>query len=71
MKGKAKLIRESDGKYHVYVRNYFWQKWKQCYDNSNKQITFSDIKEFGEVIRIECFDVITLSICKFNGFRGK
>lgn len=69
MKGKAKLIRKEDGNYYAYVRNYWFQKWKPLtYDFSNKQISFKNFKEFGDITKIECFDVITISYDKFGGF---
>lgn len=71
MKGKAKLVRESDGKYHVYAKNYFWQRWKPLYynDYEKKQIVFSDFNEFGKVTQIECFDTIIIKYDKFSGYR--
>ena len=68
-KGKAKLIRQEDGRYYVYARKYWFQKWKPLtYDeHTGKQISFKDFKEFGEVTKIECFDVITISYHKFAG----
>ena len=72
MKGKANLIRESDDKYHVYVKKYFWQRWKPCTDDSTgKQIVFNDFNEFAEVTAIESFDEITLKFDKFSGLGRK
>ena len=68
MKGKAKLIRDDSGKYKVYVKNYFWQRWKPCLDSDGKQIVFETMKDFGEVTKIECFDEITVKFDKFSGY---
>lgn len=69
MKGKAKLIRKEDGLYYAYARNYWFQKWKPLtYNFSDKQISFKNFKEFGDITKIECFDVITISYDKFGGF---
>ena len=67
MKGKAKLVRKDDGKYYVYARDYFWQRWEPLMDSDNKQISFKTMKEFGEITKIECFDEITIQYNKFSG----
>lgn len=66
MKGKAKLVRNEDGKYYVYAKTYFWQKWKPLYISDDKEISFNTMKEFGEAIKIECFDEITLKCGKLS-----
>lgn len=68
MKGKAKLERKSNGRYYVYVRNFFWQRWKPLIDNG-EQITFETMEEFGKVTKIECFDIITIKFDKFSGLK--
>lgn len=70
MKGTAKLIRRSDGIYRVYVRNHFWQRWKPLYidGTGSNQVSFRNMREFGEVTRIECFDEITVKYDKFAGY---
>ena len=67
MKGKAKLVRKDDGKYYVYARDYFWQRWEPLMGSDNKQISFKTMKEFGEITKIECFDEITIQYDKFSG----
>lgn len=69
MRGKAKLRRQDDGKYYVFIKNYFWQKWKPLLDGNNKQIVFKTFKEFGEVTKIECFDEILIKYDKFGGYK--
>jgi hypothetical protein len=66
MKGKAKLERKPDGRYYVFVRNHFWQKWVPLVD-SGKQVSFETMEEFGKVTKIECFDRITIKFDKFSG----
>ena len=69
MKGKAKLVRHKDGKYYVYTKNHFWQRYKPLYkDFTNEQISFNSMKEFGEVTKIECFDTIIVKYDKFSGY---
>ena len=70
MKGKVKLTRENDNKYHVYVKNHFWEKWKVLNDNTGKQIIFETFSEFAKITKIECFDKIMLKIDNFSGFRN-
>lgn len=68
MKGKAKLVRKGDGKYYVYVRNFWFQRWKPLFPHfSDKQLSFNTFKEFGEIAKIESFDIITVSYDKFSG----
>ena len=68
MKGKAKLIRSnSDGMYKVFVRNYFWQKWKPLFFDNGEPVKFKTFKEFGEITKIESFGKITIS---YNNFQG-
>lgn len=52
MKGKAKLERKPNGRYYVYVRNFFWQRWKPLIDKG-EQISFETMEEFGKVTKIE------------------
>ena len=69
MKGKAKLVRHKDGKYYIYTKNYFWQRYKPLYkDFTNEQISFNTMKEFGEVTKIECFDTIIIKYDNFSGY---
>ena len=69
MKGKAKLIRsERDGKYKVFVRNYFWQRWKPLLGNDGKQIEFKNFKEFEEITKIESFGEIFIQYHKYQGY---
>ena len=70
MKGKAKLQRECDGLYHVYVKNYFWQRYKPLILNG-KQITFKDFAEFGKITQIEAFDEICITYDKYSGMVEK
>ena len=68
MKGKAKLIRDSrDGIYKVFVRDYFWQRWKPLLRNDGTPIEFHSFKEFGEVTKIESFGEIIIKYDKFQG----
>lgn len=67
MKGKAKLVRKTDGKYYVYAKNYFWQRWKPLCMCDKKQISFNTMKEFGEMTKIECFDEVIVQYKKFSG----
>ena len=66
MKGKAKLERKSDDRYYVYVKNYFWQRWRPLMLD-DKHLSFKTMEEFGQVTKIECFDTI---IIKFDNFSG-
>lgn len=67
MKGRAKLVRYSDGKYRVFIRNHFWQKWEQLKDDYGNEIICDSIKELSEKTRIDCFDMIIFSFDKFSG----
>lgn len=68
MKGKAKLVRSnSDEMYKVFVRNYFWQKWKPLFLDNGKPVEFKTFKEFGEITKIESFGEIIL---RYNNFQG-
>lgn len=70
MKGKAKIVKHSDGLYYVYVRNYWFQRWKPLnYDFSDKQISFKTFEEFCKITKIECFDKIIIKYDKFSGFK--
>ena len=72
MRGKAKLIRKEDGRYYVYAKDFWFQRWKPLTysENSDEQISFKDFAEFGKITQIETFDVITLYYDKFSGMRG-
>ena len=69
MKGKAKIVRKEDGRYYVYTRNYWFQRWKPLTFKAGRerQISFKDFKEFGEITKIDCFDEITISFDKYSG----
>lgn len=68
MKGKAKLVRcDGDGMYKVFVRNHFWQKWKQLFLDNGNPVEFKTFKEFGEITKIESFGEITI---KYDNFQG-
>lgn len=71
MKGTAKLIRQEDGKYHVFTKNYFWQKWKPLDDIDGNEIVFETFAGFGEITEIESFDEIIIKYDKFSGLKGK
>ena len=71
MKGLAKLKRESDKKYHVYVKKWLWQRWKPLIMNDGEPLVFETFAEFGDVTKIECFDTIILKYDDFSGFREK
>lgn len=67
MKGKAKLVRYGDGKYHVFVRNHFWNRWKPLKDDNGENIACKNFEEFTRWTRIESFDIITLTFDQFSG----
>lgn len=70
MKGKAKLVRGKDGKYHAYYRRFFFLPWRPIIAPSkvgDVQLTYSDFEEFARMTCIDSFDEIILTYDKFSG----
>lgn len=70
MKGKAKLKRHHNGRYYIYVKNYFFQRWSPLIDGG-KHLSFETVEEFCKVTKITCFDTIIIWFGDFSGLELK